>query len=148
MSADSTAETIKRAEPQSLRARSLSASITANDLARSLTWYVDVVGFTIEEKYEHEGRVVGASLKAGDIGITINQDDGAKGLDRVKGQGISLYITTVQNVDEIAKQIQARGGVLESGPVDTEWGARLFSLRDPDNFRLAIMSEIANEGRE
>src|SRR5688500_14856565 len=141
MSADSTTHTIKRAEPQSLRARSLSASLTVNDLARSLAWYEDIAGFTVEEKYEHEGRLAGVALKAGDVSIMISQDDGAKGRDRVKGQGISLYFSTVQNVDEIAKHIKERGGVLESEPADMEWGARLFWLKDPDGFRLAFAAD-------
>jgi uncharacterized glyoxalase superfamily protein PhnB len=148
MSADSSAQTVKRAEPQSLRARSLSVSLTVNDVARSLAWYEGVAGFTVEEKYEHEGRLAGVSLKAGDVGIMITQDDGAKGWDRVKGQGMSLYLTTVQNVDEIAKQIKARGGVLESEPADMEWGARLFWLKDPDGFRLAIAADISREGQQ
>ena len=38
------------------------------------------------------------------------QDDGAKGLNRTKGEGISLQFTTVQSVDEIAKRIKALTG--------------------------------------
>ena len=75
--------------------------------------------------------------------ILINQDDGAKGWDRAKGEGFSLQITTEQNVDAIAKSITQRGGTLESEPADTPWGARIFRLRDPDGFKLTISSPHA-----
>jgi uncharacterized glyoxalase superfamily protein PhnB len=125
------------------RARTLAAALTVKDLQKSLAWYRDVVGFTVDQKHEREGKLRAVSLKAGDVRILIGQDDGAKGWDRVKGEGFSLQITTDQNVDEIAKRIKALGGTLESEPVDTPWGARLFRLRDPDGFKLAISSDRA-----
>jgi len=131
----------KSGEPQSFRARTLSASLTVKDLQKSLAWYHDVVGFTVDQKYEREGKLRAVALKAGDVRIVIGQDDGAKGWDRVKGEGFSLQITTDQNVDEIAKRIKELGGTLESEPADMPWGARVFRLRDPDGFRLAIASD-------
>ena len=110
------------------------------DLRKSLAWYQDVVGFVVDRKHEREGKLMAVSLKAGDVRLLIGQDDGAKGWDRVKGEGFSLMITTVQNVDEIANQIKERGGILESEPSDTPWGARMFRLKDPDGFKLVISS--------
>src|SRR5438046_9237081 len=91
------------AAPASLRARSLQASLTVKDLDKSMAWYRDVVGFEVDRKHEREGRLRAVSLRAGDVRILINQDDGAKGWDRAKGEGFSLQITTEQNVDAIAK---------------------------------------------
>src|SRR5439155_10242433 len=130
----------KRAKPESLRARTISASLTVKDLQKSLTWYQDVVGFTVDRKHEREGKLIAVSLKAGDVRLLITQDDGARGWDRVKGEGFSLQITTDQNVDEIANRIKAFGGTLEAEPADMPWGARVFRLRDPDGFRSAISS--------
>lgn len=131
----------QRAQPESLRARSLSASLTVKDLQKSLTWYRDVVGFTVDQQYEREGKLRAVALKAGAVRILINQDDGAKGWDRVKGEGFSLQFTTAQSVDEIAKRIRDRGGVLASEPADMPWGVRMFRVVDPDGFKLAISSE-------
>jgi lactoylglutathione lyase len=131
----------KRAEPMSFRARTLSASLTVKDLQKSLAWYQDVVGFTIDQKHEREGKLMGVSLKAGDVRILIGQDDGAKGWDRVKGEGFSLQITTAQNIDEVAQRIKQRGGKLVTEPTDMPWGARVFRLQDPDGFKLVISSE-------
>jgi lactoylglutathione lyase len=130
----------QRAEPESFHARPLSASLTVKDLQKSLAWYHDVVGFSVDQKYEREGKLRAVALKAGDVRIVIGQDDGAKGWDRVKGQGFSLQITTDQDVDEIAKRIKELGGTLESEPADMPWGARIFRLQDPDGFKLTISS--------
>lgn len=124
-----------------LTASTLSASLTVSDLARSIAWYRDVVGFTIDREHERGGRVIAVSLRAGDVRILIGQDDGAKGMDRVKGDGFSLMIATSQPIDEIATGIKARGGTLASEPMDTPWGGRVVRLQDPDGFRLAISSE-------
>jgi uncharacterized glyoxalase superfamily protein PhnB len=127
-------------EPGGFRAISLEASLTVKDLEKSLAWYGDVVGFAVDRKHEREGKLMAVSLRAGEVRILIGQDDGARGLDRVKGEGFSLQITTEQNLDELAKQIRERGGTLESEPVDTPWGARMFRLRDPDGFRFTVSS--------
>ena len=131
-----------RAEPQSFRARTLSVSLTVKDLQKSLAWYHDVVGFTVDQKYEREGTLRGVALKAGHVRILIGQDDGAKGWDRIKGEGFSLQITTDQNVDEIASRIKKLGWTLESEPADMPWGARIFRLQDPDGFKLTISSPM------
>jgi uncharacterized glyoxalase superfamily protein PhnB len=132
----------QRAQPESFRGRELAASLTVNDIRKSLAWYRDVVGFRVRQEFERGGVLRAVSLKAGAVAILLSQDDGTKGLDRVKGDGFSLQITTAQNVDEIADRIKQRGGILDSEPADA-FGARVFRLRDPDGFRFVISSERA-----
>jgi uncharacterized glyoxalase superfamily protein PhnB len=130
-----------RAQPETFRARSLSASLTVKDIRRSLAWYRDVVGFIVDQEHERGGTLRAVTLRAGDVRILITQDDGAKGADRVKGEGFSLMLTTAQSVDDIAKRITERGGTLDSDPADMPWGARMFRVRDPDGFKLVISSD-------
>jgi uncharacterized glyoxalase superfamily protein PhnB len=130
----------RRTTPESLRLRALSAALTAGDLEKSIAWYRDVVGFTLDQSWEQDGKLVGVALIAGDVRINLSQDDGARGKDRAKGQGFRLYMSTVQNVDQIAARIKERGGTLESEPTDMPWGTRAFSLVDPDGFKLTISS--------
>jgi lactoylglutathione lyase len=127
-------------ETQPFIGRTISASLTVKDLQKSLDWYQDVVGFTIDRRHEREGKLVAVSLKAGEVRILIGQDDGAKGWDRAKGEGFSLHITTDQNIDEVANGIKARGGSLLSEPVDMPWSPRVFRVQDPDGFKIAISS--------
>jgi len=129
-----------RTQPESFRGRSLAASLTVSDLPRSLAWYRDVVGFTVDRKFEREGRLAAVALKAGAVELLLGQDDGGKGEGRVKGEGFSLQITTSQDVDALAKRIKDRGGLLTTEPADV-WGARVFRMQDPDGFRLTISSQ-------
>lgn len=126
--------------PESLRCRGLSVGITVGDLQASLAWYRDVVGFTVLDTYERDGVVAGASLVAGNVRISLNQDDWAKGRDRVKGQGIGLYLSTAQDVDGVAAHIKAHGVELAADPADMPWGGRSFSVVDPDGFKWTISS--------
>ncbi|MGD1046127.1 MAG: VOC family protein [Bacteroidota bacterium] len=130
----------KRTEAESFNAITLSISLTVKDLVTSLAWYRDVLGFTIDRKIEREGILRSVALRAGNARISINQDDGAKGWTRVKGEGFSLNITTDQNIDTIANRIKELGGTLDSEPADMPWGMRLFRLKDPDGYKLAISS--------
>jgi uncharacterized glyoxalase superfamily protein PhnB len=130
----------KHAEDESFNASMLSISLTVKDLDTSLAWYNDVLGFTIDRKIEREGKLRSVALRAGIARISINQDDGAKGWDRIKGLGFSLNITTEQNIDKIANRIKELGGVLDTEPADMPWGSRLFRLKDPDGYKLAISS--------
>ncbi len=133
----------ERTEFESFEASMLSVSLTVKDLNKSLAWYHDMLGFAIDRKIEREGKLRSVALKAGVVRISINQDDGAKGWDRIKGLGFSLNITTDQNIDKIASRIKELGGTLESEPADMPWGVRLFRLKDPDGFKLAISSPRA-----
>lgn len=131
----------ERADPETFRARSLAVSLTVKDLGASLTWYRDVVGFVVENEYEREGEVRAVALRAGDVRFLLNQDDGAKGWDRVKGEGFSMNLSTAQDVDALAQRIKDRGGRLATEPADMPWGVRAFRVVDPDGFKLAISSE-------
>jgi uncharacterized glyoxalase superfamily protein PhnB len=131
-----------RTQPESFRARSLAASLTVSDLPRSLAWYRDVVGFTVDRKVEREGRLAAVALKAGAVELLLGQEDGVAVEGRVRGEGVSLQLTTTQDVDALARRIQDRGGVLTSVPADV-WGARVLRIQDPDGIRLTITSQRA-----
>jgi uncharacterized glyoxalase superfamily protein PhnB len=125
---------------ETLRASALSVSLTVKDIRRSLAWYRDVMGFTVDREVERDGKLRFVALTAGEARISINQDDGAKGWDRVKGEGFSLQMTTAQSIDAIAKGIKDRGGTLDTEPADMPWGVRMFRIRDPDGYKFGISS--------
>ena len=131
----------KRHRPETARARMLTASLTVDTLTRSLAWYEGVLGFTVKDRWETNGVLQGVELAAGDTQVTLNQDDWAKGRDRVKGQGVRFYFSTVQDIDQLAADITARGGVLDYPPRAMPWGSRLFAITDPDGFKLSFVQQ-------
>jgi len=131
----------KRRQPESLRLREFSASLTVNDLARSSAWYRDMLGFTEGEQWKENGQVRGVELKAGRCELMLTQDDFAKGRDRTKGLGFRIYLTTAQDIDAIAARVKAHGHLLDFEPRKTPWGAYAFALTDPDGYKITMLRE-------
>jgi uncharacterized glyoxalase superfamily protein PhnB len=130
-----------RQQPETLRLRSVSPSLTANDIERSLVFYRDVLGFVVRERWEEHGALHGVELEAGSATFWLAQDDWKKGRDRVKGQGFRLYCATAQDLDALARRIESRGGTLLEPVKDQPWGGRDFAVRDPDGFTITFATE-------
>lgn len=126
------------AAPEKFRGAT-SVSLTVKDVQKSLAWYRDVLGLGVDRFVEHNGKPVFVALKAGDVRINLNQDDGAKGWERTKGLGFSINISVTEDIDAIASRIKTSGGMLDSEPVDADWGARYFALSDPDGYKLGML---------
>ncbi|MDP2321985.1 MAG: VOC family protein [Acidobacteriota bacterium] len=122
-----------------LPGRSIMPSLTVNDLKASETFFT-ALGFEIEDRWEHDGKLVGLMIKAGEARLGLSQDDGKKGLDRVKGVGVRIYIEADGDLDAVAARAKAAGVTLQREPHDTEWGARAFEVIEPSGFLLTIAS--------
>lgn len=128
-----------------INATNLGCSITCRDLAASIRFYRDAIGFAVAQSYEQDGKVVAAVVTAGACNIVLNQDDGKLGWDRIKGQGFYLQINVAgrSDVDAAAARIRAAGGTLLSEPADRDWGARMFQFTDLDGFKLGVSTPLA-----
>jgi len=137
----------KRAQRGQTRGLSLTqstAGFTVNDINRSVTFYRDVLGFEVKERWEHEGELRGAEMRAGRVRLYLGQDDWKKGRDRVKGVGFRLYWETTQDLDALVARIKAAGGTLAEELESRPWGSRDFAVADPDGFKITISSPIAS----
>ena len=120
-----------------LHGDTLDASLTVSDLERSAIWYTTVLGCTIDRRHERDGKLIAVSLKAGAVRLLLSQDDGTRGLDRARGEALSLRITTRQDIDALAAAIKAQGVALDTEPMSAH-GYRIFRLHDPDGFRFTV----------
>jgi uncharacterized glyoxalase superfamily protein PhnB len=127
-----------------LHATTLGCSLTCKDLEASVRWYSEVLGFTVGQKFEQNGKVAAVVITAGDIHIVLNQDDGKLGWDRIKGQGFYLQINVaaLADVDAAAARIKAAGGKLIDEPSDRPWGVRMFQFKDRDGFKLGVSTPL------
>jgi uncharacterized glyoxalase superfamily protein PhnB len=126
---------------ETLQVTGIIPSITVDDLQKSITFY-EGLGFAIDERWEDNDILLGVMMRAGSTQIGLSQDDWNKGRDRKKGVGIRLFLSTTQDVDEIAARARGAGIKLASEPHDTEWKSRAFEVTDPSGFLLTISSEI------
>src|SRR5262245_54335058 len=123
-----------------LQAKSLSMSLTVDDLQRS-TGFFEGLGFGVDERWEENGVLMGVMLRAGEALIGLSQDDWKKGRDRLKGVGMRLFIGTTQNIDELASRARDAGIALDAAPHDTPRGSRAFKVTEPSGFKLTISSQ-------
>ena len=128
---------------KTLQGTSVMPSLTVNDLQRSLEFFA-ALGFEVEDRWEDNGVMLGAMLKAGNARLGLSQDDGKKGRDRVKGVGMRIYIEAADNIDEVAARAKAAGVTLQREPHDTDWGSRAFEVTEQSGFVLTIGSPAAS----
>jgi len=127
----------ERRKSQSLRLRSVTPTLTANDLQVSLAWYRDGLGFFVAERWEEGGKLEGVMLKAGSCEFGLSQDDFTKGRDRAKGIGFRLWCNTTQDVDAIAARLRSFGGTIVEEPGE-RYDTYGFTAQDPDGFKITI----------
>ena len=119
----------------------IAPGFTVNDLSKSIHFYVEGLGFTITDRNEADGKLRFVMMKAGNGEMALGQDDFAKGKDRVKGVAVRLYITTKQDLKQLAAQAKATGIVLDHEVMAMPWGQMAFAVTDPDGFKLTIANE-------
>ena len=125
-------------QSKTLNGKSIMPSLTVDDLNKSTSFFTGL-GFEVEDRWEHDGQLLGVMLKAGNTSLGLSQDDGKKGRDRVKGVGMRLYIEAADNIDEVAARAKA-AGIKATEPHDTDWGSRAFEVTEPSGFLLTISS--------
>ncbi len=127
---------------QTLQGTSVMPSLTVNNVQESLAFF-SALGFEVEDRWEDNGVLLGAMLKGGTARLGLSQDDGKKGMNRVKGVGVRIYIEANGDIDAVAARAKAAGITLTKEPADTEWGTRAFDVTEPSGFVLTIASPSA-----
>ena len=126
---------------QAVQISAIVPTLTVDDLQKSIKFY-EALGFTIDERWEEKGTLLGVMMRAGTTEIGLNQDDWKKGRDRKKGAGVRLSISTTRpHVDELATRARNAGITLKSDPHDTEWNSRAFEVNDPSGYLLTVYSD-------
>ena len=143
MTAGATAPESKAVTTDAIEPSAVVLSLTAKDLATSVAWYRDVIGFTVDYVRDNDGKPISAGIHAGCSRIFLNQDDGGRGWERVKGEGFAITFETTQDVDAFATRIRSNGGTITMEPADMPWGVRMVRFLDPDGFRLAAWRPLS-----
>lgn len=121
-----------------LNVGTFTCSMTVNDLTTSMRFYMDGLGFAEARRFEHEGKLVGIMLSAGQANLALSQDDFSKGKDRPKGVAMSLYLETDGDVKGVATQLKGAGFAPLAEPAPLPWGPLGFTALDPDGFKVVV----------
>ena len=124
---------------EALQISAIVPTITVDDLQKSIAFY-EALGFTVEERWEDNETLLGVMLRAGKSQVGLSQDDWQKGRERKKGVGMRLFMSTTQNVDEIAARAKAAGVRLDSEPRETGDGYYEATILDPEGNRIELVA--------
>ena len=108
--------------------------LEVNNLADSLEFYSDVLGFEIESNNDKADPPI-ASLKSGSMRITVVQQVETM---LKRGRGVH-FVLGVDHVDDFYERLNSRN-VDVSEPRDEGWGGRFVNLQDPDGYRLFFVT--------
>jgi catechol 2,3-dioxygenase-like lactoylglutathione lyase family enzyme len=126
-----------REQPETLRLRAVMPVLSVSDLEKSIAWYRDVLGFVVGDIAERDGQPVAAQLMAGKVRFMLALDEAGTDRDRIRGEGVRILCASRQRIEQVAGDVEARGGILEEGP-ETHWAGREFTVVDPDGYRISI----------
>jgi uncharacterized glyoxalase superfamily protein PhnB len=113
---------------------SASPVLRVADTETALTFYRDVLGFSVRFRYDDY-----AGLDFGDAGLHVCKPEAGN----PPGSG-AVYLFC-DEVDAYFGTIRARGAQPEREPADQHYAMRDFSIRDPDGNRLTFGCSFEKE---
>ena len=120
------------------------ATLSVGDLDASTRWYVDVLGFRLVFSMPGPNGAPTLShlrwIKYADLLLVPEGAQASSTPD--KGAGVRLsFLVSEGTVDELAEQVQARGGQIAEGPLTQPWNTREFTVLDPDGYTLTFFQQ-------
>jgi uncharacterized glyoxalase superfamily protein PhnB len=111
--------------------------LSVADLPRSLAFYGDLLGGTVDFRFPEEGEPQFVTLKLGDAALGLGATtEGGHG-----GAGYTLC-AYVPDVDATVEQIRAAGHAVREEPSDQPWGERTARVLDPDGFEVLLVARL------
>jgi uncharacterized glyoxalase superfamily protein PhnB len=104
--------------------------LAVNDLAASLAFYRDKLGFGID--FEAPGW---AFISRDRFRVALGDCADATPAAELGDHSYFVYVT-VEEVDELFRELAAKGVETFNGPIDKPWGMREFGIRTPDGHRI------------
>ena len=113
------------------------------DVEASLGFWRDLIGFTVTYRYEPDGRLVYASLQAGEVRLMLNGRGGDPAARRARPHYTEAVLSfAVPSVHALVRDLRAKGFDAPD-PVAESYGLDEIVIRDPDGYELAFTSPIA-----
>ena len=113
------------------------AMLYTRDVAASLKFYADLLGFKTVETFEWQGRPVYARLKAPKGTGTIALHLPEPGQKVPPSDGIRLYFE-VKELEKACKKLQDAGITIKKPPKLMPWGWTHAYLDDPDGHEISL----------
>ena len=121
--------------------KKLTPNLIVSDVGRSVVFYRDVLGFTLDQTVPDAEPFVFAIVKSGDVQIYLNAPGPAvEEYPAFKGRAIGGTLTLFIDVSDIGglyEQLKDRVQVVM--PLETKWyGVTEFAFLDPDGYIITF----------
>lgn len=131
---------MRMASPGPAKLTAFAAVFTIGDVARSLEFYLGVLGF--REHFRLGDPVSYAIVERDAVSVHLMPSSrDAYGFGRS-----SIYVFTA-GVEELHAELQANGCPIEIAPTDFPYGMREMSVRDPDGNRITFGQQVTSPNR-
>ena len=124
---------------------SATPNLLVSDMAASLAFYRDVLGFQLEQSVPDEPPFVFAWLKRGGVQLFLNDAKPviAEFASLHAGNTSTLFVI-VNDVDAFHAELTGRARIV-MGLTDQFYGMREFAILDPDGYLITFAQRIAKE---
>ena len=117
----------------------LTVLLNVEDVATSIDFYAQALGFSLVDSWRYEGRIGWAKLAIGSIELMLNEHGENSPARRMNRQGhgdVVLYFD-VDDLDSLWAELEQDG--LQPGVIRKEdYGTRQFALVDLDGYEIAV----------
>ncbi len=111
--------------------------LSVADVDKTLTFYQDALGFSVQNRYEHNGHLQWACVRAGDTELMFTRCELAQSvLPLARKEDLTLYFYP-DDVEALHAALQTRGYAVSDLEV-TFYGMKECVLTDPDGYRLSF----------
>jgi uncharacterized glyoxalase superfamily protein PhnB len=128
---------------QSTVVRELVPLLFVDDIQSCVVFYGDNLGFTMEAKWEPDGKLTWCKLRRDGSAIMLQQASEEDGPAGERGRGIIFYFDC-QDADAMFSEVVARG-LIVNPPKVAFYGQKQLSLRAPDGYSLCFQSPAGGE---
>ena len=105
--------------------------IPSSDLEKSLRFWVEGLGLTMDRAMRHDGRLIGCMVHNERVRFWLNERDGDPAPPK-NYEGLRLYWAPT-NIDALRKRLQSLGYVV-SELTDRDYGQTEFFVTDDDGY--------------
>jgi uncharacterized glyoxalase superfamily protein PhnB len=113
------------------------------DVETSLGFWRDLIGFDVTYRHEPDGRLLFASLQAGDVRLMLNGRGGDPAGRKARPHYTeAVFSFAVASVHDLVQDLRAKGFDAPE-PQAEDYGLDEIVVRDPDGYEIAFTSPTA-----
>jgi uncharacterized glyoxalase superfamily protein PhnB len=125
--------------------KKLTPNLVVSDIERSLAFYRDVLGFTVQMTVPETPPLVFAIVESGPVEIFLNAAEPAYAeYPALKGQRIGGTLTLFMEIENIKAVHDALAGAINVVmPLEKKWyGSTEFAFTDPDGYIITFAERV------